>query len=494
MDVVDLARWQFGITTIYHFLFVPLSIGLSAIVAGLQTAWLVTKAERYLALTKFFGKVLIINFAVGIVTGLVQEFQFGMNWSAYSRFVGDVFGVPLAIEGLLAFFLESTFLGLWIFGWDRLPKWLHLVCIWLVAIGTQISAYVILTVNAWMQHPVGYRINPGNGRVELTDFGAMLTNPTAIEAGLHTAAACFLTGGALVAGVAFWQLARPGTPDVARIAFRTAAKVGSAVVLVAALGVVISGDSMMKLMTRLQPMKVAAAEGLFNTEQPAGFSLLTIGTADGRSELWSIKLPELLSFLATGKFTGKVEGINQLQQQYVATFGPGDYIPNVPVAYWSFRLMIGAGMLAAFLALVGLLLLRRPALLRHRWVPWIALAVPFLPLLANSAGWLFTEGGRQPWIAYGLFKTVDGVSPGTSALDVAISLGVFTLLYGGLAVLEFGLLRRAVRVLPSVGGSGAAGGGGDGDGRGEGGPPDGGAAGRDPVDGDDLERPLTFTY
>ena len=489
MDVVDLARWQFGITTIYHFLFVPLSIGLSAIVAGLQTAWLVTKAERYLALTRFFGKLFVINFAMGIVTGLVQEFQFGMNWSAYSRFVGDVFGVPLAIEGLLAFFLEATFLGLWVFGWDRLPRLVHLGCIWLVAIGTQISAYVILMVNAWMQHPVGYRLHPVTGRVELTDFGALLTNPTAVEAGLHTAAACFLTGGALVAGIGFWQLARPRTTEVARAAFRTAAKVGSVVVLVAAAGVVITGDSMMKLMARLQPMKVAAAEGLFHTEQPAGFSLLTIGTADGRRELWSVRLPELLSFLATGSFGGRVEGINDLQQEYAGTYGPGDYAPNVPVTYWSFRLMIGAGILAAVLALVGLVLLRRPALLSGNWVARIALLVPFLPLLASSAGWLFTEGGRQPWLAFGLFQTADGVSPGTTVGEVALSLAVFTVLYGVLAVVEFGLLRRAADALPAAdppedGGRGNRAGG-DGDRTG------GDGAG---ADGDDLERPMTFAY
>ncbi|GAA2760413.1 cytochrome ubiquinol oxidase subunit I [Actinopolymorpha rutila] len=486
MGAVDLARWQFGITTVYHFLFVPLSIGLSAIVAGLQTAWFVTRARRYLTLTKFFGKIFIINFAVGIVTGLIQEFQFGMNWSAYSRFVGDIFGVPLAIEGLLAFFLESTFLGLWVFGWDRLPRVVHLGCIWLVAIGTQISAYVILSVNAWMQHPVGYRIDPATGRAELTDFTALLTNPVAIEAGLHTAAACLLTGGALVAGVAFWHLARSHATEAARVAFRTAAKVGSGVVVVAALGVVVTGDLMMKLMTQLQPMKVAAAEGLFDTEQPAGFSLLTLGTADGRRELWSFRFPDLLSFLATGSFTGKVEGVNQLQEKAVAAFGPGDYVPNVPVTYWSFRLMIGFGLLAAFLALVGLLVLRKPGLLANRWVPRVALTVPFLPLLANSFGWLFTEGGRQPWLAYGLFQTADGASPGTAAWQVAVSLAAFTVVYGVLAVVELGLLRRVARQVPDL-------------------PPDDGddaepaPPGRDPGDradrdADGADRPITFAY
>jgi cytochrome bd ubiquinol oxidase subunit I len=450
MDVVDLARWQFGLTTIYHFWFVPLSIGLSALVAGLQTAWTITGAERYLALTKFFGKLFVINFAMGIVTGLVQEFQFGMNWSAYSLFVGEVFGVPLAIEGLLAFFLESTFLGLWVFGWERLPRLVHLGCIWLVAIGTQLSAYVILMVNAWMQHPVGYRLDPATGRVRLTDFGALLTNPLAVEAGLHTAAACFLTGGAFVAGLGFWHLARGHRPAEELVAFRTAAKLGAVITLVAGAALAVTGDSMMKLLTRLQPMKVAAAEGLFHTEQPAGFSLLTVGTADGRRELWSVRLPELLSLLATGEFGGRVEGINPLQENYAETFGPGDYVPNVPVTYWSFRLMIGLGVAAAVLALVGLLLLRRPKLLAHKVVAPAALVVPVLPLLASSAGWLFTEGGRQPWLAFGLFQTADGVSPGRTAAEVAFSLAVFTVVYGALTVVEVGLLRRAASHLPSV--------------------------------------------
>ncbi|GAB3425737.1 cytochrome ubiquinol oxidase subunit I [Flindersiella endophytica] len=449
MDVLDLARWQFAVTTVYHFFFVPVTVGLSAIVAGLQTAWVLRRKERYLRLTKFFGKLLIINFAMGVVTGLVQEFQFGMNWSAYSVFVGDVFGVPLAIEGLLAFFLEATFLGLWIFGWDRLPRAIHLACIWIVAIGTQISAYVILAVNAWMQHPVGYRINPETQRVELTDAGEMLTNPAAISAGLHTATACFLTGGALVAGVALWQLARRRTPDGDRPAFRTAALVGCGVVLLSSVGFAVTGDQQMKLMTREQPMKVAAAEALFSTESPAAFSLITITTPDGRQEVWSVKASHILSFLATGAWDGEVRGINDLQAQYAEKYGPGDYVPNVQATYWSFRLMIGSGALTAALALLGLYLMkRRPLWLHNRWARRAALTLPFLPLLGNTTGWIFTETGRQPWLAFGLFKTADGVSPGTSLAEVALSLAVFTILYGGLAVIELGLLRRAANELP----------------------------------------------
>ena len=463
MDVVELARWQFAITTVYHFWSVPISIGLSAIVAGLQTTWLVTKKDDFLRLTKFFGKLLVVNFALGVVTGLVQEFQFGLNWSAYSRFVGDVFGIPLALEGLLAFFLESTFLGLWIFGWDRLPRVVHLAAIWIVAIGTQLSAYVILAANSWMQHPVGYEID--GDRVRLTDFVAVLTNDTAISAALHTAAACFVTGGALVAGISFWHLARKSEDENA---FRKSALIGSTVVLVAALGVIGTGDQQMKLVAEQQPMKLAAAEALFQTERPAAFSLVTIGNLDGTRELWSVKASHILSFLATGDWNAEIQGINELQAQYVRQFGPGSYAPNIPLAFWSFRFMIGFGVLAALLALVGIAItLRRRRWLANRWVARVALTLPVLPLLANSTGWIFRETGRQPWLAFGLFKTQDGVSPDTTIAEVALSLAVFTLLYGTLAVIEIGLLKRAARQLPPT---------------------------EKPQQDDDLERPMTFAY
>lgn len=463
MDVLELARWQFAVTTVYHFWSVPISIGLSAIVAGLQTTWLITKKDDFLRLTKFFGKLLVINFALGVVTGLVQEFQFGLNWSAYSRFVGDVFGIPLALEGLLAFFLESTFLGLWIFGWDRLPKAIHLAAIWIVAIGTQLSAYVIIAANSWMQHPVGYVIE--GDRVRLTDFVAVLTNDTAISAALHTAAACFVTGGALVAGISFWHLARKNEDANA---FRKSALIGSTVVLVAALGVIGTGDQQMKLVAQQQPMKLAAAEALFHTEKPAAFSLFTIGNLDGTKELWSVKASHILSFLATGDWNAEIQGITELQAQYEQRYGPGSYAPNIPLTFWSFRLMIGFGVLAALLALVGIAItLRRRRWLTNKWVARVALALPVLPLLANSTGWIFRETGRQPWLAFGLFKTQDGVSPGTTVAEVALSLAVFALLYGALAVIEVMLLKRAASQLPPA---------------------------EEPKQDDDLERPMTFAY
>ncbi|GAA2806805.1 cytochrome ubiquinol oxidase subunit I [Kribbella solani] len=448
MDAIDLARWQFGITTVYHFLFVPITIGLSALVAGLHTAWYRTGKMKYRQLTQFWGKLFLINFAMGVVTGIVQEFQFGMNWSAYSKFVGDIFGAPLAIEGLLAFFLESTFLGLWIFGWDRLPKKLHLASIWLVAIGTQLSAYFILAANSWMQWPVGYTYNKASGRAELHDFGAVLTNKVALVTFPHTIAACFLTGGAFMLGIALWHLLRGGKERTEL--FRPAVKLGAITVLVAAVAVLVTGDIQGKIMTETQPMKMAAAEALYDTAQPAGFSLLTIGSLDGQREVWSLTVPHGLSFLATGTWNGKVQGINDLQQAYEQRFGPGSYKPNIPVTYWTFRLMILFGALSALIALIALWYIRAGSRSPSKWLVRSAIALPLLPLAANSFGWIFTEMGRQPWIVFGLMQTRDGVSPTVGAGSVLTSMITFTVLYGVLAVIEVALLLRFAKAVPAA--------------------------------------------
>src|SRR5262245_14616654 len=405
MDVLDLARWQFAVTTIYHFFFVPITIGLSVLVAVLQTAWFRTGKEHYLRATKFWGKLFLINFAMGVVTGIVQEFQFGMNWSAYSRFVGDIFGAPLAIEGLLAFFLESTFLGLWIFGWDRLRRGVHLTCIWLASMGTILSAYFILAANSWMQHPVGYRFNPTTHRAELTDFGAVLTNPTTLITFPHTVTAAFLTGGVFMFAVSAWHLGRKRDVEV----FRSSLRLALWVIVISGALVAITGDQQARIMTEQQPMKMAAAEALYGTAQPASFSLFTIGTLNGGEEVWSLRVPGLLSFMATGSFDGQVEGINDIQAQYQRTYGPGDYRPSIPVTYWSFRFMIGLGAIAFLLGLLGLWLTRggrggdgsRVGRLLWRWGPWAIV----LPLAANSFGWIFTEMRRQPWTVFGVLRT-----------------------------------------------------------------------------------------
>ncbi|WP_067474142.1 cytochrome ubiquinol oxidase subunit I [Actinomadura hibisca] len=444
MNALDLSRWQFGITTVYHFVFVPLTIGLSLLVAGMQTAWRRTGNPAHLRMTRFFGKLFLINFAVGVVTGIVQEFQFGMNWSAYSRFVGDVFGAPLAMEGLLAFFLESTFLGLWIFGWDRLSPRLHLATIWIAAIGSNVSAYFILAANSWMQHPVGYRINPETNRAELTSIWKLLTNSTALVTFPHVLFGAFLTAGLFVIGISAWQLARGRDATV----FRPALRAGLAVSLVAALGVTVSGDVQARIMTEQQPMKMAAAEALYDTTAPASFSLFTVGSLDGGRELWSLRVPHVLSFMATGDPDGRVEGINDVQRQYEAAYGPGSYKPVVPVTYWSFRFMIGFGALAGLLALAGLWLTRWGRTPTGRWFARLALAAIALPYLANTMGWIFTEMGRQPWVVAGVLRTRDGVSPSVGSGEVVTSLVVFTLLYAVLAAVAGALMVRHVRQGP----------------------------------------------
>ncbi|MCF8538463.1 MAG: cytochrome ubiquinol oxidase subunit I, partial [Candidatus Nanopelagicales bacterium] len=372
MNALDLSRWQFGITTVYHFLFVPLTLGTVWLVAGFQTAWFRTGNVKYLQLTKFFGKLFLINFAMGVVTGIVQEFQFGMNWSEYSRFVGDVFGAPLAMEGLLAFFLESTFLGLWIFGWDRLPKKLHLATIWLAAAGTALSAYFILAANAWMQHPVGYELDPETGRAVLNDIGAVLFQNTATIAFFHTLAASFLVSGAGVAGVAAWMVMKNRQVDV----FRPAIKVGAWTILVSAVFVSVSGDLDSKIMIEQQPMKMAAAEGLYETtEGGSPFSILTIGDVSGTDATPILEVPGLLSFLSYGNWEEPVMGINDLQQQYLEEYpqyGPEmNYVPYVPVTYWGFRLMIGLGMIAALYALWVLWAFRGNRVPRGRFYAFI---------------------------------------------------------------------------------------------------------------------------
>jgi cytochrome d ubiquinol oxidase subunit I len=370
-----------------------------------------------------------------------------MNWSDYSRFVGDIFGAPLAIEGLLAFFLESTFLGLWIFGWDRLPKKVHLATIWLASLGTMLSAYFILAANSWMQHPVGYELNPVTGRAELTDFAQVLTQNTAVIAFVHTLSASFMVAGSLVAGISVYLLIKDKAVDVAKATL----KLGAITTLVAAVAVSVSGDLDAKIMTEQQPMKMAAAEALWETSAPADFSIFTLGTLDGSEEVFSITIPNLLSFLATGTWDGEVQGINNLNEQYATTYawtGLDSFAPNIPVSYWTFRLMIGVGMLAALWALWALWAYRGDRRPSSRWALRIALIVPLLPLFAASFGWIFTEMARQPWIVFGLMPTAAGVSTVVTSFQVWVSLIGYTLLYAVLAVIEVGLIVRTVRQGP----------------------------------------------
>ena len=447
VSALDLARWQFAVTTLYHFLFVPVTIGLVWFVAAFQTAWHRTHDERWLRLTRFFGKLFLINFALGVVTGIVQEFQFGMNWSAYSKYVGDIFGAPLAMEGLAAFFLESTFLGLWIFGWDRLKPRVHLATIWIVAIGTTASAYFILAANSWMQHPVGYRINPVTHRAEMTSIAQILTNSTLIRAFGHTIAAAALTGSMLVLGVAAWHVRKKSNVAL----FGVVVRIGLWTSLVAAIATLLLGHAQGQLMTKQQPMKMAAAEALYETKTGAPFSLFDLGPWQARpsKSLVSIAIPHGLSILADNSWNGKVLGINDIEAAYVARYGPGDYRPIVGVDYWSFRLMAGLGSLALLIAATGLWLARVPGRIErsHRYLRVAVWAIA-LPLAANLAGWLFTEMGRQPWVVQGLLLTKNAVSPTVGPWSVGLTLVGFTALYGVLAFVEGLLMIRTAQAGP----------------------------------------------
>lgn len=447
-DPLTLARWQFGLTTLYHFIFVPLTIGMALMAAIMQTAWYRTGKLIYLRLTRLFGKIFLINFAMGVVTGIVQEFQFGMNWSEYSRFVGDVFGAPLAIEGLAAFFFEATFIGLWIFGWNKLPRLAHLACIWVVFIASMLSAYFILAANAFMQNPVGYTMNVERGRAELTSLWEVLSNPVVLAAFPHTIFAAIMFAATVMVAVAAWHMRRGQHEDTMRPALKT----GLWANLAAFTGIAVSGDQLSLAMVDAQPMKMAAAEGLYETADAASFSLFTLGTPDGASELFSVRIPYLLSLLSTHTLDGEVEGINDLQAQYVAQFGPGDYTPIIWITYWSFRWMIGLGVLSAIISVIGLRLTRRrarPLTPRRQDLFWRILiwSAP-LPLLASLIGWVFTELGRQPWIVFGLMKTEAAVSPNVAGWQVAVSLAAFTLIYGVLAVVEFKLILKAAKEGP----------------------------------------------
>jgi len=446
VSALELARWQFGITTVFHFLFVPLTIGLSFLVATFQTAAHRTGNEVYRRMTSFFGKLFLINFALGVVTGIVQEFQFGMNWSQYSRYVGDVFGPPLAMEGLMAFFLESTFIGLWIFGRNRLSPRLHLATIWIVSAGGMLSALLILAANAWMQHPVGFRINPVTNRAELTNFWAVITNKILIVTYWHTILAAIATAGFFVIGISAYHLLRRNEVEL----FRKAASIAMVVTFITSLGVAFVGHMQAQVMTKIQPMKMAAAEALYKTETGASFSLLTIGNLSGQP-IFEIRLPHLLSVLATNSWNGRVEGITDIQAEARAQYGPGTYTPVIWVTYWGFRTMVGAGFAMIGLSALGLYLMRRRKLeLSRRYLLALIPAIA-LPYIANSAGWIFTEMGRQPWVIYGLMKTSKApslVGPGY----VSTTLVGFTLLYGALAAVDFWLMARNGRAGPEPGG------------------------------------------
>ncbi len=430
MTSLDLARWQFGITTVYHFLFVPLTIGLAAWVAICQTAWYRTGNEQWKRATKFWGKLMLISFALGVVTGIVQEFQFGMNWSNYSRFVGDIFGAPLAMEGLAALRRVDvpgprTSAG-------ASPK-VHLACIWAVSLSTALSAFFILAANSWMQHPVGYELV--DGKAELTSIFAVLGNSTALYAFAHTLLAAAITGSMMVIAISAWHILRGNEAGMG--VFSRSIRAAIPTLAVAALVTVIVGHFNGILMTEQQPMKMAAADAVFETKDHAGLSLFATGDFKSNPEGLNrnIEIPNVLSYITTGYPNGEIKGINDINAEYQEKFGPGEYAPIVAVAYWSWRAMLGVGFLAAVLGFVGWWLIRKNKLEESR--PYLKLMVfgAALPFIANTAGWIFTEMGRQPWVVFGMLKTSDAGSPAVSTFEVLVTLIGFTLLYLVLAII-----------------------------------------------------------
>ncbi len=434
MDTVALSRLQFAVTSMFHFIFVPLTLGLSILTAYMETKYVRTGDDVYLRMTKFWGKLFLINFALGVVTGITMEFQFGMNWAEYSKYVGDIFGAPLAIEATMAFFLESVFIGVWIFGWNRISRKAHALSIWLVAVATNISALWILLANGWMQRPVGYVLR--NNRAEMTDFGALLTNSYGWVKFGHTVTSGYVIAAFFVMGISAYHLLRKNQPDFFKRSFRIAAVFG----LVASILVAIIGDLSAVLVAKYQPPKLAAMESLWETQKGAGFNLVVI--PDAANECNSVEgpcIPGMLSLMAYHSPDAEVKGLKAF---------PRELRPPVLPTFLSFRFMVLLGLVLIVLALIGVILAKRGTLELHpMFLTVILFSIP-LPYIAGQLGWIVAEVGRQPWIVYGVLKTSQAVSKSISTLQVYASLAGFTLLYSTLGVIDIYLLTKFAKKGP----------------------------------------------
>ncbi len=504
LDVVSLSRLQFALTALYHFLFVPLTIGLSILLAIMETVYVMTGRTIWRDMTRFWGTLFGINFVLGVATGLTMEFQFGMNWSYYSHYVGDIFGAPLAIEGLMAFFLEATFVGLFFFGWDRLSRLGHLAATWAVALGSNFSALWILIANGWMQNPVGAAFNPETMRMEVTDFWAVLFNPVAQAKFVHTVSAGYVTAALFVLGVSAWYLLKGRHVALARRSMTVAASFG----LAASLSVVVLGDESGYLATEHQQMKLAAIEAMWETEPaPAAFTAFGFPDQAARETHYAIHIPALMGLIATRSLDTEVPGIKELVEraeqrvrqgilaydalQQIRALPRGaavpeslklafeangrqlgyayllrryvedprqasdaqiaqaawDTVPQVAPLFWSFRIMVGLGMFFILLTATFFYLSARHRLDRHRWLLWVAVWSIPLPWIAAELGWIVAEYGRQPWIIEGVLPTAMAVSH-LGVTEVLLTIAGFTLFYSVLAVVEMGLMLKAIRKGP----------------------------------------------
>lgn len=432
MDVVTLSRLQFAVATYFHFLFVPLTLGLSLLTAIMETQFVRTGEEEYKRMTKFWGKLFVINFALGVVTGITLEFQFGTNWSGYSKYVGDIFGSLLAIEATSSFFLESTFLGIWLFGWKKLSPKAHAACIWLVTIASNLSAYWILVANSWMQHPIGYVIR--NGRAELTDFWAVVTQPYAVLMFLHVVAGAYILSGFFVMGISAYHLLRSRNIPF----FKKSFSIAATFTVIFAIVEIPIGDLHGKQMMKVQPAKAAAAEAVWETTKGAPMYLFVV--PDEENERDSVKflgIPKLLSWVALGDANGVYKGLKEW---------PKEERPPVAITFWSFRLMVGLGLFFAVVSIVAWLKRKRPET-SPGLLKVLVVCIP-LPYLAASLGWTVTEMGRQPWIVYGVMKTTDAASR-LAGYQVGISLTAFILAYSALGIVCFWLISRYAGKVPT---------------------------------------------
>jgi cytochrome d ubiquinol oxidase subunit I len=438
MDPVILSRWQFAITTIFHFFFVPVTLGLSLFLAILETKYVTSGEEIYKKMVKFWGKIFLINFAIGVVTGIVQEFHFGLNWSEYARFMGDIFGAPLAIEGLMAFFLESTFIGVWIFGWDKLSKKAHAGVAWLVAIGSNLSALWILVANSFMQNPVGYAIR--NGRAEMTDFWALLGNPNVWHQFPHVVTAGVAIGGFLIMAFSAWHLLKNQTET--QEFFTRSIRWAATYALIGAVLVGLIGHAQGQFLARSQPLKVAAMEGHWETEAPASFSVIAIVNQEKQENTFDIKIPKFLSLMLFNDLSTGFKGLKELQEEEIAKYGPGDYIPPVLISYWSSRTMIGIGLLMVLIATLAVWWSWKDKLQERRWFLRILIPSGLLPTIAITAGWLIAETGRWPWIVHGLQKIEDAISPVITPGKIVFSMVSFLVIYSVLGVIGVSLMLK----------------------------------------------------
>lgn len=427
MTTVDWARLQFAVVTLFHFIFVPLTIGLAVWVAICQTRYYRSRDEVWLRSTHFWGKFLLISMSIGVVTGIVLEFQFGMNWSLYSRYVGDIFGAPLAMEALIAFFAESTFIGLWIFGWNKLPEKVHLAMIWLTAVASAASAYFILVANSFMQYPTGYRINPITHRAELTNVFSLLTNKVALLAVPHTIIGALATGGMMVISICCLLLLRGRSNQVLTRSLRMALPFTA----VMAFLTITVGDSLGRVLMDVQPVKMAVGENIWHTTDGAGFQIIP-----------GVSIPHVLSLIEKLSWNGQVEGIHAAAAKMAAHYGAGNYVPIVLLSYWGFHMMLYFGGLIFALTLVGSVMLRGGMVFRAKWFQAIGMFGFVGPLFANWGGWIFAEVGRQPWAVYGLLRTSDANSPNVSTTNIVITLTAFIIIYGVLAAVGGWLMWR----------------------------------------------------